>query len=96
MDGRTARDRGRCILRRAAATAAAIITVAVMASGVSAQALSDPNSPPKWSPPKSGAKSPAAARAKSCSADGAGFVNVPGTDTCVKIGGWVGVEGGTR
>jgi hypothetical protein len=25
---------------------------------------------------------------KNCSAYGAGFVNVPGTDLCVKIGGW--------
>ena len=96
MDCRIARARGRSILRPAAAMSAASLAVAVLASGVFAQTLSDPNSPPKWSPPKSPAKSPAAARVKSCSAYGAGFVNVPGTDTCVKIGGWVSVEGGTR
>lgn len=91
-----ARANGHLILRPIAAVAAAFIAVAVMAAGAFAQTLTDPNSPPKWSPPKSAAKSPAAARVKSCSAYGAGFVNVPGTDTCIKIGGWVGVEGGTR
>jgi len=81
-------------LHLGAATAAATIAVVLMTSGVFAQTLSDPNPPPKRSP-KSAAKSPAA-RVKSCSAYGAGFVNVPGTDACVKIGGWVSVEGGTR
>lgn len=95
MDCRIARVTGRLILC-AAATAVAPVAVAVMASGVFAQTLTDPDSPPKWSPPKSAAKSPAAARTKSCSAYGAGFVNVPGTDACIKIGGWVSVEGGTR
>jgi hypothetical protein len=96
MDIRMARASGRSFLRPAAATAAAIIAGAGMISGAFAQTLSDPNPPPKWSPPKETAKSPAAARAKSCSAYGAGFVNVPGTDACVRIGGWVSVEGGTR
>jgi hypothetical protein len=35
-----------------------------------------------------------AARAKSCSIYGAGFVNVPGSDACIKIGGSVTIEGG--
>ena len=104
MDRRIALARGRSILRPAAAAAAAIMAISVWASGALAQTLSDPNSPPKWSPPesspesspKSAAKSPAAARVKSCSAYGAGFVNVPGTDTCIKVGGWVRAEGGTR
>jgi hypothetical protein len=34
-----------------------------------------------------------AGRAKSCSAYGAGFVNVPGTDACIKMGGYVTTEG---
>ena len=104
MDCRIALARDRSILRPAVAAAAAIMAVSVWASGALAQTLSDPNSPPKWSPPesspesspKSAAKSPAAARVKSCSAYGAGFVNVPGTDTCIKVGGWVRAEGGTR
>jgi hypothetical protein len=33
---------------------------------------------------------------KSCSLYGAGFVNVPGTDACIKIGGYVTVEGTTK
>jgi porin-like protein len=100
MDRRIALARGRSILRPAAAAAAAIMAISVWASGALAQTLSDPNSPPKWSPPesspKSAAKSPTAARLKSCGAYGAGFVNVPGTDTCIKIGGWVRAEGGSR
>ena len=34
-----------------------------------------------------------ARRMKSCSTFGAGFVQIPGTDTCVKIGGYVTTEG---
>ena len=69
------------------------LLVAVTASGVAAQTLSDPAPPAKWSPPSKAAKSKAAARAKTCSSFGPGFVNVPGTDACVKVGGWVTVEG---
>ena len=89
----------RCI-RSASARAigyamAAALLVAVPASAAIAQTLSDPAPPAKWSPPSQAAKS-AAARAKACSAFGPGFVNVPGTDACVKIGGWVTVEGSAR
>ena len=35
-------------------------------------------------------------QAKSCSAYGAGFRRVPGTDMCMKIGGWVRAQSGTR
>ncbi len=34
--------------------------------------------------------------AKSCAAYGAGFQRVPGTDMCMKIGGWVRTQSGTR
>lgn len=60
-----------------------------------AQTLSEPAPPAKWSPPSKAEKSQAA-RAKACSAFGPGFVNVPGTDACVKIGGWVTLEGSAR
>jgi len=93
MDCRIAGVEARSILRAAAAMAAMIVPVAVLASGVFAQTLTDPNPPAKWSPPQTVAKSRPTAHQKSCSAYGAGFVNVPGTDTCVKIGGWVTVEG---
>lgn len=74
---------------------AAALLFAVPASATVAQTLSDPAPPAKWSPPSKGAKSQAA-RAKACSAFGPGFVNVRGTDACVKIGGWVTVEGSAR
>jgi hypothetical protein len=84
------------ILRRTGLIAAALVPAALFVSGVAAQTLSDPNPPAKWSPSQpaqSAAKSKPAAGTKSCSAYGAGFVNLPGTDTCVKIGGWATVQG---
>ena len=48
------------------------------------------NSDAKPAPPLSAAaKSQARERAKACDAYGAGFVQLPGTDACVKIGGSV-------
>lgn len=73
--------------------AAAMILVVIPGSGAFAQTLTDPNPPAKWSPPRPPAKSPSAASATPCPAYGAGFVKVAGTNTCVKIGGWVSVEG---
>ena len=35
-------------------------------------------------------------QAKSCSVYGAGFQRVPGTDMCMKIGGWVRAQSSTR
>jgi len=96
MDGRVAFTELRVVFRAAAAIAAMIAPAVVPASGAMAQTLSDPNPPAKWSASQPAAKSRPAARAKSCSAYGAGFVNVPGTDTCVKIGGWTTVEGSSR
>jgi Porin subfamily len=80
------------------AIAAGVLLAAVpVAFGAVAQTLSDPSPSAKWSPPpRKAAKSPQAAHAKACGAYGPGFVNVPGTDTCVKIGGWVTVEGSAR
>lgn len=89
-----------CCIRSAPARAshyalAAALLFAAPASGAIAQTFSDPAPPAKWSPPSRAAKSQAA-RAKACTAFGPGFVNVPGTDACVKIGGWVSVEGSAR
>lgn len=81
--------------RTARFATAATLLFAVAASGAVAQTLSDPAPAAKWSPPSAAAKSKAA-RLKACSAFGPGFVNVPGTDACVKIGGWVTVEGSAR
>ncbi len=95
MDYRIAGAEARSILHAAAAMAATIMLGIVLASGAIAQTLTDPNPPAKWSPPQAAAKSRPAAHVKSCSAYGAGFINVLGTDTCVKIGGWVTVQGST-
>jgi hypothetical protein len=63
--------------------------------GASAQTLIEPNSKPKSQPPGS-AKPQPALRTKACSSFGAGFVQLPGTATCVKIGGYVTIEGGVN
>lgn len=64
-------------------------------SGAIAQTLIEPNSRPKSQPPGV-AKPQPALRTKACSAFGAGFVQIPGSNTCVKIGGFVTVEGGVN
>jgi hypothetical protein len=90
---------GHC--RQRCTTIAAVIMVLTMTLseamglGVRAQTLIEPNSKLKSQPPGS-AKPQAALRTKACSAFGAGFVQLPGTDTCVKIGGFVTVEGGVN
>jgi hypothetical protein len=76
--------------------AASALLIGPAVTDAAAQTLANPNAPPKWSP-QPGAKSRTTAQTKkSCKQFGAGFVNVPGTDTCVKIGGYVTVEGGGR
>jgi len=72
-----------------------IVTAGLLGSAVLAQTLTNPKPLPKWTPPGS-AKTRPAAQTKQCSAFGPGFVNVPGTDACVKVGGWVTIEGGSR
>ena len=75
--------------------AAALMVTGLAASNAAAQTLTDPNAP-KWSPARPAAKAHTSGQTKkSCKEFGAGFVAVAGTDTCVKIGGWVTVEGGT-
>jgi hypothetical protein len=75
-----------------------LITLSEAASpgGATAQTLIEPNSKPKLSQPSGSAKPQPGLRTKFCSAFGAGFVQVPGTDTCVKIGGYVTMEGTTN
>jgi hypothetical protein len=82
--------RARSIVREAALAATAIMLTVAAGSGAIAQTLTSPQ--PKWRSPHAATKSPASARVKSCAAYGAGFVNVPGTDACVKIGGYVSGE----
>ena len=72
-----------------------VISLVEFASTANAQTLTAPDAPRKWMP-RDGRKSRASAHVKSCSNYGAGFVNVAGTDACVKIGGWVTIEGTAR
>jgi hypothetical protein len=73
-----------------------MLSIAVT-SGVTAQTLIQPSSPPKVPPPRSvSANSVPAGRVKSCNTFGAGFAQLPGTDACVKIGGYVTMEGTAR
>jgi hypothetical protein len=81
------------LLRIVAVAAATTMLAVVLGSGVAAQTLTDPNSQAKQSPPPVNAKPAPAARVKACSAYGPGFINMPGTDACMKIGGFVRMEG---
>jgi hypothetical protein len=59
-----------------------------------AQTLTQPNPQPKSPPPTVTTKSRPAGHVKICDAYGAGFVNIPGTGACIKVGGGVTVEAG--
>ncbi len=81
---------------RVATPAALILAFGIATSSALAQTLTQPNPPVRWTPPRRAAKSPRSAHIKSCDAFGAGFVAVPGSNACVKIGGWVSVDGTGR
>jgi hypothetical protein len=95
MDIRAVHAPARLTLR-AGAVVAAILAIGIAASSALAQTLTQPNPPARWTPPRRAAKSQPAAHGKSCDAFGAGFVALPGSDACVKIGGWVSVDGTGR
>jgi hypothetical protein len=85
-------SRAESLAVRTIAVAASIALAGMVAiSGAAAQTLTAPN-PPATRPPAAAAKSPSSAHVKSCAAFGAGFVNVAGTDACVKIGGFVDID----
>jgi len=81
------------MLRAATATMLAILVMATATDvgRAAAQTLADPNAKPIPPPPAS-AKSQPSGRTKACSGFGAGFVQIPGTDACIKIGGAVQTE----
>jgi Porin subfamily len=87
--------RQRCTPIRAMIMVLTMTLAEALAPGASGQTLIEPNSKPKSQSPGL-AKPQPALRTKACSAFGAGFVQIPGTDTCVKIGGFVTVEGGVK
>jgi Porin subfamily len=71
----------------AAALALAVVLTVMDGSALCAQTLVQPNPATRPPPSRGQAKSAGTPRAKSCSMFGPGFVNVPGTDACIKIGG---------
>ena len=75
--------------------AIAVALAAAVAPGV-AQTLTQPSPAPQAQtpPPKNAAKSRQTGQVKTCDAYGAGFRNIPGTDSCIKIGGSVTVDVG--
>jgi Porin subfamily len=82
--------------RQIFAGAAMTIGFAVLtASGALAQTLSDPNRSASSSSPPPASASTTKTYVKSCPQYGAGFVQLPGSDTCVKIGGYVDGEIGS-
>jgi Porin subfamily len=83
--------RYRSTLSAAVIALGATLSVVISADAV-AQTLTNPN-PPAPSRPPPAAKPDRSSQVKSCSAYGAGYVNVPGTDACVKVGGSVTVGG---
>jgi len=66
---------------------------AVRSGGRDRADINRADSKPKLSQPSGLTKPQSGLRTKSFSAFGAGFVQVPDTDTCVKIGGFVTMEG---
>lgn len=84
----------RSMLHTVGLVVASIMLAVVFVSAALAQTLTEPNPQTKILSPH--AKSLPTARMKSCSLYGAGLVNVPGTDACIKIGGYMTVEGGTK
>jgi Porin subfamily len=76
------------MLRAGALLAIFVAATATNAANVSAQTLTNPD--PKPAPHLSAAaKAQPPDHAKACGAYGAGFLRLPGTDACVKIGGSV-------
>jgi Porin subfamily len=71
--------------RFAIRSAAAIATAAMLAARAG-ETLINPRSPPAPPRPPLAAKPSEKERMKLCSAYGAGFVNIPGTGACIKIG----------
>jgi hypothetical protein len=78
--------------------AAAIVAIAVMAALSSwtavAQTLTNPDPKPNAAAPTARVKSRPAGHVKDCSIYGPGFMAMPGSDMCIKIGGGVTVEAG--
>jgi hypothetical protein len=80
-------------LRVVAVFAAVIVQAIAAGASLHAQTLTNPN-PPTRAPPTTAL--PENKQPKPCPAYGPGFVQIPGSDVCVKIGGAVQVQGSTH
>ena len=69
---------------------AVVMPATVIASSVAAQILTEPTPTTK----SSGRGAPAPERAKAYATYGAGLVQMLGSDACIKIGGYVTIQGG--
>src|SRR5258707_1180110 len=98
MDVRIASAPVRAVVHTVVVMMAATMLAAVAASGVVAQTSPPPPATPKAQPnlfqPPAPAKTAPVKQTKSCSSYGDGFVSVPGTDTCVKAGGYMRTDAG--
>ena len=76
--------------------AIAAVAALTIASAASAQTATTPapKAQSNWSVPAP--KSAPAKRAEPCPAYGEGFVKLPGSDTCVRLGGYVRIEAGVN
>jgi len=68
--------------------AIAFTAIAYGIAGAAAQTLTDPSPPKRYAPPPAAAKRPVDQHVKACPEFGPGFVHVPGSDACIKVGGW--------
>jgi hypothetical protein len=80
-------------LAAAAIMATPVMLPAITSTGVEAQTLTSPTPAPKTNPLHPGTTK--SQPTKACRTFGPGFVQVPGTEICVKIGSFVTVEGAT-
>jgi hypothetical protein len=78
------------------AAAAAIALIVTIESNAAAQTLTAPNLPARQSAPPAAAQPGPNKHVNSCAQFGPGFVTLPGSDVCVKIGGSVNVQGTSR
>jgi hypothetical protein len=86
MDCRIAWPRTRLFL-------AMVVAQIIAAASLHAQTLTNPNPPTRA--PTTTAR-PENQAAKPCPVFGPGFVQLPGSDTCVRVGGGVQVQGGAH
>jgi hypothetical protein len=98
MDDWRSHRGGRATERRLVGAFAVVAAMVLLAGQGVSQTLTKPNPPSKPSvSPSAGAAKPARiGRTKSCSDYGDGFVYVPASDTCVKVGGYVRFDAGVN